>query len=88
MEVQVKTSSQQNQGLNEAISDDCVDHNNGADKNIIESKGQPLESNLVIETAYETIIKRLSQSNEEWWLVSTGDNANGYAYRNHLPTDK
>ena len=88
MKVAVKTSIQHNQALKDVISDDFEFPKNGDNNNIPESKGQQLESQIVNETAYETIIKRLSQSNEEWWLVSTGDNANGYAYRHHLPTDK
>jgi hypothetical protein len=88
MEEPVKTSTQQNQGVKEVISDDFIDSQNGDNKNIHESKGQQLEASIVTETAYETIIKRLSQSSEEWWLVSTSDNANGYAYRQHIPTDK
>ena len=38
--------------------------------------------------AYETILQKLQESNEEWWLVSSENEDKGYAYRKRLPSNK
>ena len=60
-----------------------------------DEKGNDLvENNLSLippmddQSAYETIIQKLQESKEEWWLVSPGDEDKGYAYRKSLAPTK
>ena len=40
------------------------------------------------QSAYETIIQKLKESKEEWFLVSPSEEDRGYAYRHRLAPTK
>ena len=82
--------------LNQNQSNQLIDNvsNNQYDTNMdvnnILEKENPLQSisNNEDLKAYETILQKLQESNEEWWLVSSENEDKGYAYRQRLPSKK
>ena len=82
--------------LNKNQSNQLIDNvsNNQYDTNMdvnnILEKENPLQSisNNEDLKAYETILQKLQESNEEWWLVSSENEDKGYAYRQRLPSKK
>jgi hypothetical protein len=79
--------NQSNQ-LIDTVSNNQIDTNK--DDNSILEKENPLQSlsNKEDLKAYETILQKLQESNEEWWLVSSENEDKGYAYRQRLPSKK
>jgi uncharacterized protein YgiM (DUF1202 family) len=47
-------------------------------------KGPGTDQPIVGKAAHNEIITLLSRSNEQWWLVRTDDNEEGYAYARYL----
>ena len=80
--------------LNQNQSNQLIDnvsnnqYDNNKDVNNIPEKENPLQSisNNEDLKAYETILQKLQESNEEWWLVSSENEVKGYAYRQTLPS--
>jgi hypothetical protein len=82
--------------LNKNLSNQLIDSvsinqndNNNDGNNIVlsEHKLQSIKHNED-QKAYETILQKLQESNEEWWLVSSENEVKGYAYRKRLPSKK
>jgi hypothetical protein len=84
----IPLNTNQSNQLIDSVSNNQIDTNK--DANIILEKENPLQSisNSEDLKAYETILQKLQESNEEWWLVSSENEVKGHAYRQRLPSKK
>ena len=82
----IPLNQNQSNQLIDNISNNQYDTNK--DVNNIPEKENPVQSisNNEDLKAYETILQKLQESNEEWWLVSSENEVKGYAYRQPLPS--
>lgn len=84
----IPLNKNQSNQLIDSVSNNQIDANK--DANIILEKENQIQSisNNEDLKAYETILQKLQESNEEWWLVSSENEDKGYAYRQRLPSKK
>ena len=82
----IPLNKNQSNQLIDSVSNNQIDANK--DANIILEKENQIQSisNNEDLKAYETILQKLQESNEEWWLVSSENEVKGYAYRQPLPS--
>jgi hypothetical protein len=78
---------QSNQKVNK-VTDNLILSITENNSNIQTSNTQKSISHNEDQKAYETILQKLQESNEEWWLVSSENEVKGYAYRQRLPFKK
>ena len=80
-------NNQSNQLINSVCNIKNENKMDGTNKLVKENILQPNSHNEDLK-AYETIIQKLHESNEEWWLVSSENEDKGYAYRQPLTAKK